>query len=233
MRARVWRTLLFCLLPALAALGPRAAHADPLMLNQSNPGDVTTFYTAVTYTLNADPLTGTLTATGLPIFLDSTYPINGGFFDLSAVINRATGALVSGALEIDGSISGPPDFSSPLLTGTLTEFGFPSASNFGNGSPFEFVFNVSGGSLAPVYYTSGEGGIIMDNMFAPGALDSAAPFTAAFQNDGTSGFSDTFPLPGTPLFTTPQPSSFVLMGVGLASLMSLMWWRHGSAARLI
>ncbi|HEV3136364.1 MAG TPA: hypothetical protein VGZ26_00645, partial [Pirellulales bacterium] len=46
----------------LLAFASTHAHATPLGLHSTHPGDVTTHFTDVQYALNANPATGTLTA---------------------------------------------------------------------------------------------------------------------------------------------------------------------------
>jgi len=110
---------------------------------------------------NYDATTGILSADGWPISFNvddgSTQDsIVGGQYQLSAQITP-TGQPVSGSLNITGTVSIPGLVpSGTLLTGTLSQFGFPDAG----GDVFEFVYDVTGGDLAPYYH--GETGVILD-----------------------------------------------------------------------
>src|SRR5262245_55630328 len=88
-----------CAIVCAAAILPTVALATPFnpSLTETHPGDVTTHYTQVTYTLDANPLTGTFTAIGEPDGFDigDQFLFNSSF-NLTMTVMRATGALVSG-----------------------------------------------------------------------------------------------------------------------------------------
>ena len=103
--------------------------------------------------INYDAGTQSLTADGFALQIDTgggVFPIAGGLFDLDAVIDNA-GNLIGGSFSIFGSIAGLGFNSGTLLTGNLTAFGFPDAG----GSPFEFLFNTTGGDAAGLYGSAG------------------------------------------------------------------------------
>jgi hypothetical protein len=197
--------------------------AAPLNLSSTHPGDVTTHYSSVSYALDANPLTGTLTVVGEADGFDLPFPgqfVFNGTFNLSMTVIRASGAVVSGTVSISGDTFDAPTYSGLLLQGDITDFGFqdpapPFNPNLGEGGLFEFIVHVTAGELHAPYYTDDYAGIIMNIGNASGAPPFTGVFTAPFQNTGLSGLSDTFPI-GDP--NIPEPSSVVLLGLGLVPL---------------
>lgn len=212
--------LVACVLVALFVVAPMRAQATPLNLTQHHFGDVTTHFTTVNYSLNGDGITGTLTAEGYPDQFDENNQNVGGpyqYFYLTMTLNKTTHAIVSGSVLIDGETDGSPHFlgtnTTHLLTGNITAFGFadPPLGSLGAGNLFEFKLDVTGGVLAPAYYTSGKGGIILNIQNGSGASNFTGVFTAPFDNGG-NGYSDTFPMP------VPEPSTAVLLALGFIPL---------------
>lgn len=205
----------------LQALAPVTVEAAPLNLTSTHPGDVASFFMGVDYSLDVDPLTGTLTAIGYPSQFDvNNQNISNGVFNLTMTVLRATGAPVSGSVSITGDTDGTPFYGGLLLEGDITDFGFmdpPVNPSLGEGSIFEFMVHVTGGALHAPYYTTDTAGIIMTIANGSGSPSFAGVFTTPFQNDGFSGFSDTFPTQNPNI---PEPSSLLLLGLGL---MPLTW----------
>jgi hypothetical protein len=92
---------------------------------------------------------------------DSIHPLydlsGDGNLDISLTIDPTTGAPLSGTLTISGDASNHytgGTNTGNLLTGTISQFGFPSASQgpANDGAEvFEFIFNTTGGDLAAYY----------------------------------------------------------------------------------
>jgi PEP-CTERM motif-containing protein len=250
-RASLHAASVACALVALLVMAPTTAHATLLGLNSGHPGDITSGYTDVTYVLNVgDPTTGTLTAVGYPTDFDvPAHPneqgFNSGSFSLSMTVKRSTGALVSGSVTITGDTNGTPHYNGTLLTGTITGFGFvdpgfvPPFDNahYALGNEFDFTMHVTGGLLAAPYYASHTAGIIMGINNVVSANRFTGVFTAPFDNltpfvdnmtaygPGTGlGTSDTFKLDSPSI---PEPSTFILLGLGLIPLA----WRIGRRSR--
>jgi hypothetical protein len=194
------------------------AQAAPLNLTSTHPGDVASFFTYVEYTLDADPNTGTFTAQGYAMQLDvNNQNINNGTFDLSMTVLRATGGVVGGTVSISGDTDGVPFYSGLLLEGDIMGFGFqdpPINPGAGEGNIFEFQVHVTDGALHAPYYVDDWAGIIL-TFNNPGASPPfTGVFTSPFANDFT-GFSDTFPITDPNI---PEPSSIVLLGMGVLPL---------------
>ena len=140
---------------------------------------------------------------------DNVTATTGGFtpgtFSLSAVI-KTNGLLQSGSITISGAID---DLSIPagvLLQGTITAFGFQ-----GNASPtgdeFDFLFNITGGSLAGAY------GSVGGTLLHAGNTTFNGSFLSGFTNDGT-GVADTRAI--------PEPSSVLLVVMSLLGLCGVV-----------
>lgn len=118
------------------------ANATPLNLVPTKP-DIFSSAITVTYDAGSDSLSAVGFSEELVDTLLVHYPITGAQgFSITAVVD-GTGTGISGSLSITGDIAGL-GASSPLLTGSLTNFGFPNSGD----EPLEFVFTVTGGSLA-------------------------------------------------------------------------------------
>ena len=207
-----YKTLLFSVLVSVCiAVVP--AHATLLGLDtllQENPD---LFSPNLTANLTVAFSDGVLTVTGatglytppaggdpLNVTDGGTPPFAGpGTFSLSALISTS-GVLESGSLTISGAID---DLTIPLgvlLSGDITAFGY-QASTSSESLDFDFLFAVTGGSLAADY--GPVGGTLMYGTSFNGS------FTSDFTNDG-NGLADTRAI--------PEPSSVLLVVMSLLGL---------------
>jgi len=180
-----------------------AAQAAPLNLLLEPSPDIFSSGINVGYTASSGELTATGTAStfeddgvGPPLTIDN------GSFDLTANIDNS-GVLSAGTLDIGGTINSIGANSNILLTGTLTDLGFPTS---GSGDPLEFLFNVTGGDLASDYGTSG-GIILTQSGFSDG-------FTLDFNNGPFAGVADIG-------VVVPVPAALWLFGSGLLGLTGI------------
>ncbi|MBW1800886.1 MAG: hypothetical protein JRJ85_09155 [Deltaproteobacteria bacterium] len=183
--------------------------------------------------LDYDASSNTLTATGFPQGLltpidystgddqrDTLTIYSSGFetFSITALYDNVSKTFTSGTLMIQGWVyphldNGWPTwpdqiaYDGVLLTGNLTKFGYnPSTSN---GSPLEFLFDVTGGLLSEFYLAGQPAGVLLSGY----SIDSGT-FDGDFTTDfhAVNGLSDTAPA------SIPIPASFFLMisgGLGL------------------
>jgi len=183
------------------------ASAVPLGLTQGTP-DITSGFITTTYD-------GTnLTASGFSASLDydgiapPDHALE-GTFDISALVD-GLGNASSGSLIITGKIDGAGNTTDQLLTGNLTGFGFGPA-----GTPFEFLFTVTGGSLA------GDFGSTVGVILTAGASSNYdGDFDGGFSNTGLDGVSDTFAVrtPGVPEPLTASLGGLAMGALALGSL---------------
>jgi MYXO-CTERM domain-containing protein len=141
------------------------ARAELLDLQLLDFPDIAAGFIDVVYNANTDALS----VSGFALLFDDdgmgpSEDIVAGTFNISAVID-GLGNPVSGTLSVGGNVLG---FGPSLLTGTLSDFGFPN----GGGPLFEFLFTVTGGDLAAPYY-GGVGAQV-------GVKLSAFPFNGSF-----------------------------------------------------
>jgi hypothetical protein len=184
-----------------------AAQAAPLNLTLNDFPDIVSSFIDVTYNAGTDAFTASGFAQELDD--DGSMPaeaIAGGTFNLIATID-ASGAMSGGSLSIGGTVSSLGFNTGTLLTGNLTDFGFPDAG----GDPLEFLFDVTGGDAAVLYGGVGAvGGVIM------GATGFGGSFDSDFDNlrDGAgSGVANVAPI--------PVPAAVWLFGSGLVGLAGL------------
>jgi hypothetical protein len=208
---------------AVAALAwSGTAAAAPVLLTMGKP-DITSLFLTVDY--NG---AGTFTVSGTPwTYAPDTNPahlIDMGptpsslqDFVINMTINPATGVPTGGTLDIEGDIPGVAD--GDLLTGTISEFGFPTLSGKPN---FEFVFTNLGGLLAPAFGGSaGHANIIVSQT----DVSFSGSFGAiAYHDDtGMSAQSDTAASPTS----VPAPAA---VWAGLALLGGCALVRGGIRA---
>jgi hypothetical protein len=200
------RTLL---LAACACVIPVAtAQAALLGLIQQLPEIDANGFNVLDYVYNGTQ--GTFTATGgLPVqFYDDQYPDGVAFdqtelrsFDLVAHLT-SDGSLIDGSLSITGVIPGK-GVSGTLLTGTLNRFGCgtdESTYDF-----FEFVCNVTGGTLAQAFGgAGGKVGVKLDAFYC-GFLGS---FAESFGNSDPDALANSWAQ--TFGITAPEPCSMAL-----------------------
>ncbi|MCX6594069.1 MAG: PEP-CTERM sorting domain-containing protein [Acidobacteria bacterium] len=165
---------------AVASLGT-VATAAPLNLVLLPTPDIASAGITVTY--NAG--TQAFSAQGSSQYVNDPFTLLFGSFDLQASIDNS-GNLLSGSLNIT-------DFAATsVLTGSALQFGFSALE------PFEFVFKITGGTLAALFGgTGGTVGVII-NQTGIGATD----FANSFAGTG-SGVADTAP--------TPEPASWLML----------------------
>jgi len=211
---------------AFAVIGIMTCECLPAMASSldlsAQPPDLSAGYLNVTY----DATTGTLSAVGWPMsFNEGGNPpehasIVGGNYDLTADLTQS-GLPVSGSLKITGTIPGLAS-SGTLLTGQLqlsqSGFGFQSPQAIqqsGSGDIFEFVFNVTGGDLAPYY--QGKASVILD-AWCSGFNGS---FTTSFAASPYLSVADNSAV-------VPEPSTAILLLTALALGLpaSASRWRH-------
>lgn len=161
------------LLAGLFSLAVTAAPNPPLGVQTGNPDvfyrsgtNQGCIYDGTSLVITATPLTMTLVSGGTPDF------VIGGTLTITALIDTG-GNFSTSTTGDDVIITGVAGaFGSPLLTGTLTNYGI---ADFGATDRVEFTFTVTGGSLATDFGGVGtEGGIIttMENSTYTGSFAS-------------------------------------------------------------
>jgi len=179
---------------AVAVLVSGFASATPLGLTSTTP-DITSGYIEVTYNATTDAFL----ASGFALtYDDGSGPVNilsTPAWTLSATID-SSGVLSGGTLSIG-----------TLLSGNLTDVGFVSSS----AGALEFLFDVTGGSYASAYGSTG--GVILG---APNGWTGS--WASSFDNVGGltgyglgEGVADTFSV-------VPEPSTALLLAMGISAL---------------
>ena len=191
--------------------------AAPLNLTLLDTPDIVSDFIDVTYDAAGD----SFVATGFARELDddgSVPPENivNGTFNLAATIDAA-GNLVSGSLTIGGTVASLGFNSGTLLTGTLTDFGFPNVGS----DPFEFLLDVTGGDAAGLYGSVPAGVILSGTGFSEPGL--SGDFNGDFDN---LALIDDVPTPGTGravanVAPVPLPAAVWLFGTGLLALVGV------------
>jgi hypothetical protein len=194
-------------LVAVLTLGAASqAQAAPLNLTLLDTPDIAVFEIAVSYTASTD----TLDASGLALTLDDDgigdpEDIIDGSFILDASIDDS-GTLIGGTVTITGLVPALGlGGATPLLTGSLTDFGFPAP---GDGDLLEFLFSVTGGDAAGLY-----GGL---DSIAGFALSNGTGFPGDFLGDFTGGGTAV-----TDVAPVPLPAALWLFGAGLLGLVGV------------
>jgi hypothetical protein len=186
-----------------------AAQAAPLSLVVSNPDifsgnlhldyDFGTTTGAFTVTGNASNFTGT------DLVLRS---ITGGTYNLNATLNASGVLQPGGTFSIAGAITSLGIPNSTLLAGNLTSFGFapnpPSTS-----ATFEFLYNVTSSQAL-----LGFGPIGGTKLNAISVLTPAYTFGTDFHSTNSNVTGDSFA-------PVPEPSTILMMGLGLVGLWFL------------
>jgi len=174
---------------SLLVIWVSGAQATPLNLTTTLP-DIASGFITVSY----DASTHAFSATGFSLTLNNTNLDTFGNYSITATILN-NGTATGGSLFVGGTIGAATD---PLLTGSLTALGFRNTG----GDPLEFLFSVTGGSLASSF--GSVAGVILSGSSFPSTL-----FTASWFNDD-SGVSDTFGVS-----EVPEPSIMLLLLSGI------------------
>lgn len=183
------------------------AMAAPLNLDLQNTPDILSQFIDVTYSAESDALR----AEGFALTIDTmgggpgtATPINNGTFAINATVD-AEGFATGGTLEIRGVVAGRGGPSNLLLSGNLVAFGFVEGVRGLNPDTLEFLFDVTGGSLADLF--GAQAGVIL----------GASGFTGSFVNDWNNNSG--IPGLGAAVADTapPVPAPFGV-SVGLAGL---------------
>lgn len=190
----------------VVALTGTSAEANPIGLTMPAVPDIIAGFIDVTYDATADQFN----AMGFSLNFNGSNLDVLGVFDLSATIDDAGALGTGGTLSIGGEIG---TNTSPLLEGGLTDFGFNPAG----GNPFEFLFEVTGGSLASDFGGIGaQGGIILSSLTTfPGT------FLSDFDNlnSGTPGTGTGFADVGSVMVPLPGAVVLGVFGLGIVGVV--------------
>jgi hypothetical protein len=191
------------------ALGVGAGQSEGALLNLTklNP-DIESSFITLTYNKDSQQLTALGWALTLTDAQGKVMDIQYGpenFSLLADITNQ--GVLVSGTVTITGAIPdlGITGINTLLLTGNLTDFGYPPEG----GGVLEFRFGTTGGDLASYFPASPHNGISMNYMEVPPEL-----FTTTFENYG-DGVADTV------TGAVPEPSALLGLMTGVSA--AAMW----------
>lgn len=149
------------------------------VLNMSGDVSLFTFLNQPPYTIQYTPDTNSPNYGGVGKFalsavVDSSGNATSGTFSVGGFIAGITGSTLPG----NGNAGGDAlDFS--LLTGNLLQFGFQPSPD----GKLEFVFQVTGGDLAPLY---GPNALMVFNQFGD-PTDTGIGFPGTFEADFTTG----------------------------------------------
>jgi hypothetical protein len=174
-----------------------SANAALIGLDLLEAPDVFSGFTDVQYTALSDEFLVTGESLSYdPDGIGAPETIANGSFDITATVDDA-GLASAGSIIIGGDIPGLGVIGPDLLTGSLVDFGFEDPPG---GAIFEFLFEVTGGDLAPDYGGAGAlFGVILDinsNVFD-------GTWLSDFETTGGAGVADTAPL-------VPAPSVLAL-----------------------
>lgn len=210
---RVLNRLLLGAALAMAVGQPRAADATPLNLSLPSVPDIYSGQIDITY----DADTGAFSADGFSLqfgyalgqsadILNGTFSIDVNVDATGALLPGGAGLLITGDIDIDGDLVA--DYTGTLLSGDVSQFG---ANGEGPGI-FEFVFDVTGGSLVPDFFPDDAGVILgggSNSTFNGSFAVDFSNLSGGLAGTGT-GDSDTAPI--------PEPGTVLLFGAGIAGL---------------
>jgi len=229
------------------------AHAGSIGVTQQYPDiAVPDNFSQISY----DHVTGTFTAIGdprqytvgpeeSPTIYQFATPESSRSFSLTANLDPSTGSpkwnpsTGYGSLTITGSILDTDNttvlWSGTLLTATLDQIGFFSAldaaqmgDDWDNGffDSFDFVYNVTGGLLAPQYGGAGSGkvGLMM--------IASNSGFTGSFATDDFAAANlATGSTVDAVFYPVPEPSSMALLLLFMATGLVMTAFRRSRMMR--
>jgi hypothetical protein len=215
---------------SLVIAGAASAQADFIVGFPAEPGwanenastlDVTAPYLSVTYD-GAGHFSASSAYDGFNMLnndSDPSYDIGGAsHLQIDLTLNPSTGAPISGTFNLSGDASSSyvAVSSGTLLSGTISAFGFPNAAQAAadaGAENFQFLFDTTGGDLAP-WYASIAVNLTLADVNFNGTFGANA--FANFQGDDFTGAqADIFAGPPSPV---PEPTSLSLLCFGTVVL---------------
>lgn len=196
-RRELGRLMLGLSLASVVFLAGSSASATPLGVVLEPEPDIFIDFASVNYVAATDTLTITGFASNVDNFGVVNQAITGGTFDLTATVNDL-GVLSAGSLTVGGTVATAPFNwnSGTILTGNLTAIGFPD----GVAGALEFLFTATGGDAQSEYGGTGAVTIGIVN---------------GFGGDWTNDFSASFSATGDVGTLVPEPSTGLLLSMGL------------------
>ena len=185
-----------------------SAQATPLNLPLFDFPDISSAGIFVTFDTGSDLFTADGTAASFDD--DGVGPqesISSGTYHIEATIDDL-GIVSAGVLEITGTLASLSSPTGILLTGNLIDLGFNPLA----GSTLEFLFDVTGGDLAPFF-----GSLVVSKL-------SDSGFGGSFASDFTN---ELFPGAGFGFgvnnlnSVVPEPGTFLLLLSGIGGLFGL------------